>query len=301
MKRHSILCCALAAIFLGLCAIVNVQTANAEAEQPAIILHFTRSQGFQHEPAARLGDGTTMSGRGLSAYFADKNIEIYETQDGTIFDGDLSRFAGFIFYTSGDLLNPEGNKNNYAQAMTLEGFKNLRAAVRGGKGFVGIHSATDSHINGALLDDNGVDLYTSFIGARFTGHGPDQFGTLTIVQPSGSAFPFLREFPTNRITTWDEWYGMGQFGNDLHVLLIQETAELYGRDYDRPDFPMTWIRAEGEGRVAYTSFGHSNWFFRNRENVRRIGELVEWSIGRFDADTRPNIDVVTPGARQMPR
>jgi type 1 glutamine amidotransferase len=93
---------------------------------------------------------------------------------------------------------------------------------------------------------------------------------------------------------------MGSFNRDMHVLLIQETAGMHGNDYARPPFPMTWIRKEGQGRVAYTSFGHSNWYFQNTENVRRIADLIEWSIGRFDADTTPNIDQVTPGAAEMP-
>jgi len=298
MKRHFILSLALAvAVSLGLCTFLNAQEVR-----PAKVLHFTRSQGFEHDPARRLDDGTTVSGRALARYFAgmNKNIEVVETQDGTIFDGDLSQFDAFVFYTSGNLLNPEGSKNNYARAMTEAGLRNMFAAVRAGKGFVGIHAATDTHSN--IRDENGVDLYTRFVGARFTGHGPDQFGTLTIVQPT--AFPFLQE-SGKRITTWDEWYGMGYFADDLHVLLIQETVgadgtRMDGRDYDRPPFPMTWIRQEGEGRVAYTSFGHSNWYFQNTENVRRIAELVEWAVGRFDADTTPNIEQVTPSFRTMP-
>ena len=274
------------------------QAANAQDARPVRVLHFTRSQGFEHSPARRLEDGTTVSGRGLTSYFADKNVELFETQDGTIFDGDLSGFDAFIFYTSGNLLDPAGSKNDSARAMTLAGFQNLLAAVRGGKGFVGIHSATDTHIGNAMRADDGTDLYTRFVGARFTSHGPDQYGTLTIVQPT--AFPHLRE-SGQRITTWDEWYAMGQFNSDMHVILIQETAGMFpDRDYARPPFPMTWIRREGEGRVAYTSFGHLDSYFRNMENVRRIGELVEWSVGRFNADTTPNINAVTPGYAQMP-
>jgi len=297
MKLHYILFPALVAtVFLGLCTLLNTQKVLlAQEVKTAKVLHFTRSQGFEHEPAKLLEDGTTASGKSLARYFADKNIEVVETQDGGVFDGDLSQYDAFVFYTSGNLLDPSGSKNDKAKPMTEAGLHKLFAAVQAGKGFVGIHAATDTHCN--LRDDDGVDLYTKFVGARFTGHGPDQFGTLTIVQPT--AFPFLQE-SGKRITTWDEWYGMGSFNKDMHVLLIQETAGMDGRDYARPPFPMTWIRKEGEGRVAYTSFGHSNRYFQNTENVRRIAELVEWAIGRFDADTTPNIDQVTPGAGEVP-
>ena len=32
------------------------------------------------------------------------------------------------------------------------------------------------------------------------------------------------------------------------------------------------------------------------DNLPRIADLIEWSIGRFDADTTPNLDKVAPNA-----
>jgi len=272
--------------------LAQTRPSNSQQEsKPAKVLHFTRSQGFEHGPARLLDDGTTPSGRGLKAYFADKKIELIETQDGGLFDGDLEQYDGFIFYTSGNLLEAGGSKNDKAKPMTEAGLRNMFAAVQAGKGFVGIHAASDSHCG---IEEDGVDIYTKLIGSRFVSHGAQQFGTITVVEPT--AFPFLKE-SGKHFTTWDEWYVMRQFNKDMHVLLIQETAEMEGKDYDRPPFPMTWIRKEGQGRVAYSSFGHDDWYFRNTENVRRIGELVEWSVGRFNADTTPNFEKVTPGAK----
>ena len=300
MKLRYILSFALVAAFLGLCTLTNVQTATAEELKPAKILIFTRSQGFEHEPARWVDNGTG-TGRILAAYFAEnnKNIEIVETQDGRIFDGNLDQFDAFVFYTSGNLRggvaadDVRRQRNAAFYPMSEAGLRNLIAAVRAGKGFVGIHAATDTH-SGDLVED-GVDIYTRFVGARFTSHGRDQNATLTVVQPT--AFPFLKE-KGNSFVFFDEWYGMNQFNTDMHVVLIQETEGMRGNDYNRPPYPMTWIRAEGEGRVAYTSVGHNNRYMTGI--VGLIGDLVEWSIGRFDADTTPNIETVTPGFRQMP-
>ena len=308
MKQHYVLSLAVVVAFLGLCTVLNAQEAKK-----AKVLHFTRSQGFEHAPAKLLDGGTTVSGQALKKYFADKNIEVVETQDGGVFDGDMNQYDAFVFYTSGNLLNPAGSKNDKAQPMSEAGLRKMFAAVQNGKGFVGIHAASDSHCN--LKDENGVDLFTKFIGAIFIGHGPQQFATLTITQPTtifmgnlnGSPSPTLCHSPFGfindsgkQITTWDEWYSMNQFNKDLHVLLIQETAGMEGKDYARPPFPATWIRKEGNGRVAYTSFGHDNRYFQNTENVRRIADLIEWSVGRFNADTTPNIEQVTPGAFENP-
>ena len=293
MNRRYFLSFALvAASFLGLCALVNAQEVK-----PAKILVFTRSQGFEHEPAQLLADGTTGTGRLLKAYFAEKNknIEVVETQDGGVFDGDISQYDAFVFYTSGNLLDAGGSKNDKAKPLTEAGFRKLVATVQAGKGFLGIHAATDSHV-GNLRDENGVDLYTKFVGARFTGHGDQQTATLTIVQPT--AFPSLK-VDGGKITTRDEWYAMNQFAKDMNVIMIQETAGMTGRDYERPPFPMSWLRKEGDGRVAYTSLGHDNRYFA--EQVQVIGDLVEWTVGRINADTSPNIDKVTPGYATMPQ
>jgi type 1 glutamine amidotransferase len=289
MKQRYFLPLAVLAAFLGLCTLLNAQEAKK-----AKVLHFTRSQGFEHDPAKLRPDGTTLSGQALKTYFADKNIELVETQDGGAFDGDLSQYDGFIFYTSGNLLNGDGSKNDKAKPMTADGLRKMIAAVRAGKGFVGIHSGTDTVCG---LNEDGVDLYTKFVGARFDSHGAQQFGTATIVEPI--EFPHLKD-SGKRITTWEEWYGMRQYNKDLHVILYMETADMVGREYSRPPFPLCWIRKEGTGRVAYSAFGHQNQYFQNAENVRRIGELVEWSVGRFEADTTPNIDKVTPGANELP-
>jgi type 1 glutamine amidotransferase len=170
----------------------------------------------------------------------------------------------------------------------------MLAAIRAGTGFVGIHAATDSHV-GNLRDEDGVDMYTRLVGARFTGHGPQQTATLTVVQPT--EFSSLKE-RGEQITIRDEWYGMGQFNRDMHVLIIQETEGMDGNDYARPPYPMTWIRMEGEGRVAYTSLGHDNRYLL--QVVEIVADIVEWSVGRFNVDTTPNIEQATPGFATMP-
>jgi type 1 glutamine amidotransferase len=85
----------------------------------------------------------------------------------------------------------------------------------------------------------------------------------------------------------------------MHVLLIQETEGMKGKDYERPPFPATWIRKEGDGRVAYTSFAHDNRYLG--QTVQYIGDLIEWTLKRFEADTTPNIEKVTPKHEQMTR
>ncbi len=142
MKRRTFFALALA--LTGLAISFTAQTEAQEAKKAKVLL-FTRSQGFEHSPAKLLADGTTICGNGLKMYFADKNIELVETQDGGVFDGNIAQYDAFIFYTSGNLEDANGSKNPKAKPMSAEGLRRMIAAVNGGKGFVGIHSATDTH------------------------------------------------------------------------------------------------------------------------------------------------------------
>ena len=293
--------------FVIVAALLCINTLlNAQNVKPAKLLLYTRSEGFVHEPA-RMGDsGNSPSGRALKAYFADKKVEIVETQDGGVFDGDLSQYDGFVFCTTGNLLR----EGNIGKPMTESGLRNLIASIRSGKGLVGFHNATDTYSN--VKDDDGKDIYTKLIGARFIVHGREQTAIVTTV--SSGNFPFLKD--VKEITAWEEWYAMKNFNKDMHVLQVQKTKNpdgswaMYEGDamYKREPYPTTWIRIEGKGRVGYTSFGHSDHYFEEKSpsgvekwgkpevNLPRITQLIEWSIGRFNSDTTPNIDKVAPGA-----
>jgi len=266
------------------------------AEKKAKLLYFSRSQGFEHTPVKLLDDGTTVSGVALKKYCDAKNIELVCTQDGRVFDGDIDQYDGFLFYTSGNLENEDGSKNPTAHAISADGLKKLFAAIKGGKGFVGFHSSTDSHCN--QKDDKGIDLYTKLIGARFVLHGPDQDATVIVTKPV--QLPYLKG-KGDKYVAFEEWYTMNNYNTDMRVLLVQETEGMRGDCYARPNFPSTWIRKEEKGRVAYSAFGHSDKFWRESDDLKVIGELIEWSIGRFDMDTTSNFNEVTPKGNEMPR
>ena len=97
----------------------------------------------------------------------------------------------------------------------------------------------------------------------------------------------------------EEWYTFKNFAKDMHVIVLQETLMMEGDCYQRPNFPITWARMHGKGRVFYTSLGHrediwTNPFFR----AIALGGF-EWALGNVDAEIPPNIDEVAPRASQL--
>ena len=161
-------------------------------------------------------------------------------------------------------------------------------AIAQGKGFVGFHSAADTFHSPGRRDENQteVDPYIAMLGGEFLTHGKEQEASLL----AGS--PFLGRsigVPGQGLSFTDEWCTFKNFAKDLHVVLVQETLYMKGRAYRRPDYPCTWARKHGQGRVFYTSMGHredvwTNPFF---QAIAQAG--LEWVLGRFDADVRANI------------
>ena len=265
------------------------------------ILYFDESMGYVHPPTKDEADGSSYGAKLVKKLCAKLGYEAVCTKDGAIFDGDLSQYAAFIFYTTGDLDKPRMGK----KALSAQGVKNFYAAIRGGVGFVGIHSATDTWRgnSGKFVNDKPEDYtqYCKMIGAEFTIHGSQQETTLTLTDPV--ELPSLKALGSDQVKHFDEWYCMKNFSKDLHVILVQETKDMRtdGNNicYNRPKYPSTWARMEGKGRVAYTSLGHGNEMFDKPLFQGVLTDLISFAAGDLDIDLTPNIGKVTPGANVL--
>ena len=286
------------------------------------ILMFTRSQTFEHPSIShnaeqawvrevdgqiqiveKTGEKKKVAGLGwaekvLTDLGAKHGFDVTATKDGRIFSSkDIDQFDAFFFYTTGDLTQPGGDGN---PPMTPEGKQAFLDAIRGGKAFIGTHSASDTfHSPGDRFDPKPpakLDPYIEMIGGEFIRHGPQQVARMTV---AGTKFPGVSPvgdgFDIN-----DEWYALRNFQPNLHVVLIQETKGMTGNDYQRPPFPATWARTHGQGRVFYTSMGHraDAWVNPNFQSVL-LGGLA-WALRNVDADVTPNIEKVTPKASDIP-
>lgn len=233
------------------------------------------------------------------------NIEVVCSKDGSLFTAEyLAQFDAYCFYTTGDLTERgiDGNP-----PMTSEGKTALLMAVGKGKGFVGIHSATDTfhspqgdrEIIQARYQDDGekVDEYVRMIGAEFITHGTQQASRLLVIDQK---FPGIEAVPSG-IRLVEEWYSLKNFAPNLHVLLVQDTSDMTGAPYVRPSYPSTWARMHGKGRVFYTNLGHRDDIWRNSMFQTMLTGGLNWAIGRVDADVTPNLKQAAPQARVLPK
>jgi uncharacterized protein len=228
----------------------------------------------------------------------EHGFEVVASKDGTLFDPDqIGQWDAFAFETTGDLTTPGTHKDG--EPMSADGKKAFLDAIRGGKGFVGMHCATDTYHS----PKDKFDPYIEMIGGEFIRHGAQQKARIDVVDPD---FPGAKAFgPSFEIL--DEWYALKNFQDDLHVIMVQNTTDMDKSPaknpgntvYDRPSFPETWARMHGKGRVFYTSMGHREDVWENPLYQGLLIGALSWATGKVEASVEPNVAKVTPGYKQL--
>lgn len=157
--------------------------------------------------------------------------------------------------------------------------------IKSGKGFVGMHSATDTF--------PGFPGYTEMIGGHFKAHGA-QVKVDAINQDQEC--PICKHLPANW-EVFDEIYQMKDFDRTkVHGLL---TLDKHPNDKTPGDYPIAWCKEYGNGRVFYTSLGHREdvWDpkWPDRKNSPEVAEAyqkhilggIKWALGLEKMNAKP--------------
>lgn len=244
--------------------------AVVKARKDRRILVFWRCEGFFHgEGIAGGNHALAVMGRRTGAYGADFS------DDYSVFEAsNLAKYDAVVFNNTTHLKLPDSAK----QA--------LLDFVRGGKGIVGIHAATDSFYDwpeGAAV-----------LGGLFDGHPWGAGGTWAFKLDAPS-HPLNRAWGGKGFKLRDEIY---QFKApytraDRRVLLSLDlsdpaTGGVKGgvKRTDR-DFAVAWVKKEGAGRVFYCSLGHADNVFQDSAVLRFYLDGIQFALGDLDADASP--------------
>jgi type 1 glutamine amidotransferase len=166
-----------------------------------------------------------------------------------------------MFYTTGEI------PMSGAQKAALLDF------VRGGRGFLGIHSATDTFY--AWPD------YLDLIGGYFNGHPWHRVVTIDVADAADSLVAFLG----NSLQLKDEIYQISDFDyRGSHVLLRLDPSSVdLGKTgvHQRPyGWPLAWKRLFGLGRVFYSALGHEASVWQDPRYQRILTNAILWSTRR---------------------
>lgn len=284
-------------------AAVLIPTLRAVSDKPRKILFFTKSSGYEHSVISWKNGQPSVAEKVLLELGDKHDWEFTFSKDGSLFSPEyLAQFDSVMFYTTGDLCS-KGNDGH--PPMTQEGKQALFDYVKSGKGFVGTHSASDTfHTNNESKKGperyknhgENADAYVRFLGGEFIKHGKQQVAKNTVTNPAFPGFESIGE----EYGFIEEWYSLKDFAPDLHVLSVIDAPSMTGVEYDRPPYPSTWARKEGDGRVFYTAMGHRDDVWTNPVFQDILVGGMKWSLGDVEADVTPNLSKVAPGAMTNP-
>ena len=290
--------------FVSTLAILLLAAAFTVSAAPKKILFFTKSSGYEHAVISWKNGQPSFAEKILLELGQKNGWEFTFSKDGSKFSPEyLTQFDAVMFYTTGDLCTEGTDKQ---PAMTPAGKQALFDYVRGGKGFIGTHSATDT-FHTANESQKGPDRYANhgkdadpyccFIGGEFIIHGAQQVATNRVVDPKFPGF----ETAGDSFAFHEEWYSLKDFASDDHCLTVIDAPHMKGPMYQRPPYPNTWARKDGNGRVWYTAMGHREDVWTNPTFQQILVGGIKWALGEVSADVTPNLQTAAPGAYTNPR
>jgi len=225
---------------------------GAAGKPAASLLVFSRTAQYRH-------DSIPAGIAALNRLAAERGWAFAATEDASRFsDAGLAAYDAVIFLsTTGDVLDD-------AQQAAFERF------VRGGKGFVGIHGATDTEYDWAW--------YGGLVGAYFREHPAVQPAHVVV---EDAAHPATTGLP-NPWPRTDEWYSFKVNPRpNVHVLLsLDESSYSAGSSNMNGDHPIAWCHEYDGGRAFYTALGHTSESFSDPLFMGQLAGALTWVLAR---------------------
>ncbi len=247
----SLLMCLLSILSLPLSSVAQKTKARPK------ILYLTHSAGFKHD-VLPFSEGVLQRLGEQSGAF-----ESTATLDCSLINANyLKNFDGLVFYTTGEL------------PFSVEQKEAFLDFIKSGKGFIGIHSATDTFYQ--------WPEYGKIIGGYFDHHPWHQDVVIKVEDSAHASVKHLA--PSFKIQ--DEIYQFKNFSKDqVHVLLSLDNSSV---DLNKPTvrradkyFANAWTNTFGKGRVFYTALGHREDVWSDPRFQKHLINGIRWALGNL--------------------
>lgn len=241
----------LLAVFACLLALScsSVRPAEQDSSKEASILVFYKTAGYYHES---IPDGIAA----LQKLGSEHHMRVDTTRDARFFTADgLKKYDAVVF------LNTTQDVLDSLQQLAFEQY------IRSGKGFVGIHAATDTEYK--------WPWYNKLVGAWFSSHPKIQDARVQVVNKKHPSTSFLPDVWERR----DEWYNFKDINPEITVLANLDEQSYQGGT-NGANHPIAWYHAFDGGRAWYTAGGHTSESYKEPLFLRHILGGLQYAIGR---------------------
>lgn len=211
------------------------------------VLMLTATAGFRHDAIATAREVLTTLGP-TGGFTISATEDLSRISASGLSEIDVVMFA----LTSGEL------------PFTLAQRTALIDAINGGKGFIGIHSATDT-----LYD---FPDYGRLVGAYFKEHPWTQQGRVIVEDASHPAVGVRDAF-----TLEEEFYTFRDNPRGRVQVLMRLDAASVGTS---GDYPLVWVQSFGNGRAYYNALGHFPATWRDLRFQAQLVSAIRWAANK---------------------
>ncbi len=264
-------------------------TPYAKPEKPRKLLVFSKTNGFRHASIVTGKEALAEMGRKTGAFEAviSDDLAEFETEN-------LKKYDAVCFLsTTLDVFMPQKRQLAKLPAAEKEAAikrdavlkDNLMAFIKSGRGFVGIHAATDTCYEWSE--------YGKMINGYFDGH-PWTANTMVSVkvEPGQEKHPLAIMFEGQNQEFKEEIYQLKDpyDSKSVHMLLRLDTekTDMKRKGIKRTDgdFGIAWARHWEKGRVFYCSLGHNHDMYWNPKVLRHYLAGIQWAIGDYKVEVK---------------
>lgn len=261
------------------------KTGFVKPKQTRKLLVFTRTKGFRHAsiPTGKLA--LEILGKQTGAYEVVLSEELKHFEKENIQTYDAICFLN----TTLDIFTPTKKERDAMSDEQKEGSKiyekqlkeNFINFIKEGKGFIGIHAATDTFYE--------WPEYGKMIGGYFHGHPWHHNTSVSIKVESGKEnHPLVASWNGENVNFKEEIYQLQKpyksSEYDMLLRLDTEKSDMNVKGIKRKDndFGVSWIKDYGEGRVFYCSLGHNHHIYWNEKVLAHYLAGIQYALGDLD-------------------
>ncbi|MCP4376755.1 MAG: DUF1080 domain-containing protein [bacterium] len=250
--------------------------APAKPAKARRLLVFTRCEGYRHGSIPLASKAFELMGKKTGAYSTviSDDMEMFTAEKLKDFDA--------VLFNSTTRLKFENPAHRKA----------LMEFIKGGKGVVGVHGATDNFYNWPEAAE--------MMGGLFAGHPWNSRGTWA-VKLDEPDHVLNKSFGGKGFKIKDEIYqlkGKVYSRDKLRVVLSldmsDKTTNSRGNKDPKRDIAISWVHGVGKGRVFYCSFGHNNSVFWNAPVLEHYLAGIQYAMGDLQIDDSIKTTIKTP-------
>jgi type 1 glutamine amidotransferase len=229
-------------------ALFTVNCEFAQQKEPTIFV-FSKTGAFRHKS---IPAGVEF----FNSLKKETNWKIDFSENGNDFTTEnLKKYNVLVFLnTSGDIFDEYQKKA-------------FQKYIANGKGFVGIHAASDTEKEWPWLAE--------MIGATFKDHPKVQNATVHF--DKSTEHPAINHLNKKEVFK-DEWYNfLKPVAKHVNILATVDESSYEGNQMNTNNHPITWFHHFDGGRIFYTGLGHTEESYADVRFQKMIKGAILWA------------------------